>query len=345
MRIKKPIQNFSALDRETQRDLLFHFHVPYQRRQQIVIIARCGLGDEGVDKRLGITAFAHSGPAAAQYNRSCLVELPLFQTASCEVVVSAPDLRAVGFDGLPVVLPLGFFVLAVHAQDILVVHALNPAAVQRLSAPIAILNFRKSVSHTHFPFPIITCISILYIIKRGIAPALALISEVVVVEISAGVAQGAELLEGGFPLPAFGHLEKVDVIAFDQCVRGVALAFDPLGFAARHRKRQSDHLGSESPDAVLIAGDRECRCSILDHWLSRVELLIQIRTMAHKAARDHLRFDSFLNFDRHRGSFGFVDLGDQVAFDVRVDSLVNVLAHFLHLLDVVCFILLCFSVT
>lgn len=98
------------------------------------------------------------------------MKLPLFQTDSCEVVVSAPDLRAVGFDGLPVVLPLGFFVLAVHAQDILVVHALNPAAVQRLSAPIAILNFRKSVSHTHLPFPIITCISILYIIKRGIAP-------------------------------------------------------------------------------------------------------------------------------------------------------------------------------
>lgn len=57
MRIKKPIRNFSALDRETQRDLLFHFHVPYQRRQQIVIVARCGLGSELVDERPGDNRF------------------------------------------------------------------------------------------------------------------------------------------------------------------------------------------------------------------------------------------------------------------------------------------------
>ena len=44
--------------------------------------------------------------------------------------------------------------------NIIVVHALNPAAIQRLSAPIAVLNFKKSVFHTHCSFPIITCISI-----------------------------------------------------------------------------------------------------------------------------------------------------------------------------------------
>jgi len=72
----------------------------------------------------------------------------------------------------------------------------------------------------------------------GIAPGLVLCLEVVVVEISASVAQRSELFEGGFPFSAFGHLEKVDVITFDQCVRCVALAFDPLGFAAFDREGQ-----------------------------------------------------------------------------------------------------------
>ena len=68
---------------------------------------------------------------------SCSGELPLFQADPSEVIVPAPDLRMVGFDGLPVVLTLGFFVLAVHAEDVVIVHAHDPAAVQRLPAPIA----------------------------------------------------------------------------------------------------------------------------------------------------------------------------------------------------------------
>ena len=93
-------------------------------------------------------------------NWSCSGKLPLFQANSSEVIVPAPDLRMVGFDGLSVVLALGFLVLAIHAEDLVIVHAHDPAAIQRLSAPIAVLNFKKSVSHTHCTFPIITCISI-----------------------------------------------------------------------------------------------------------------------------------------------------------------------------------------
>ena len=85
-------------------------------------------------------------------NWSCSGKLPLFQAYPREVIVPAPDLRMVGFDGLPVILTLGFFVLAVHAEDLVIVHALNPAAVQRLSAPIAVLNFKKSVSHCYNSF-------------------------------------------------------------------------------------------------------------------------------------------------------------------------------------------------
>ena len=91
---------------------------------------------------------------------SCSGKLPLFQVDPSEVIVPAPDLRMVGFDGLPVVLTLGFFVLAIHAEDVVIVHAHDPAAIQRLPAPIAVLNFKKSVFHTHCSFPIITCISI-----------------------------------------------------------------------------------------------------------------------------------------------------------------------------------------
>ena len=76
----------------------------------------------------------------------------LFQADPCEVVVPAPDLRMVRFDGPPVILTLGFFVLAVHTQDLVIVHAHDPAAVQRLSAPIAVLNFKKSVSHCYNSF-------------------------------------------------------------------------------------------------------------------------------------------------------------------------------------------------
>jgi hypothetical protein len=72
---------------------------------------------------------------------SCSGKLPLFQADPREVIVPAPDLRMVGFDGLPVVLALGFFVLAIHAEDVVIVHALNPAVIQWLPAPIAILNF------------------------------------------------------------------------------------------------------------------------------------------------------------------------------------------------------------
>jgi hypothetical protein len=83
---------------------------------------------------------------------SCPGELPLFQADTGEVVVPAPDLRMVGFDGLPVVLTLGFFVLAIHAEDVVIVHAHDPAAIQRLPAPIAVLNFKKSASHCYNSF-------------------------------------------------------------------------------------------------------------------------------------------------------------------------------------------------
>ena len=41
---------------------LLHHHISHHRRQKIIVVARCGLGDERVDKCLGITGFAHSGP-------------------------------------------------------------------------------------------------------------------------------------------------------------------------------------------------------------------------------------------------------------------------------------------
>ena len=61
---------------------------------------------------------------------SCYGKLPLFQADPREVIVPAPGLRMVGFDGLPVVLALGFFVLAIHAEDLVIVHAHDPAAIQ-----------------------------------------------------------------------------------------------------------------------------------------------------------------------------------------------------------------------
>ena len=76
----------------------------------------------------------------------------LFQADTREVIVPVPDLGMVGFDGLRIVLALGFFVLAVHAEDLVIVHAHDPAAIQRLSAPIAVLNFKKSVSHCYYFF-------------------------------------------------------------------------------------------------------------------------------------------------------------------------------------------------
>ncbi len=85
-------------------------------------------------------------------NWSCSGKLPLFQADPLEVIVPAFDLRMVGFDGFPVVLALGFLVLAVYAEDVLIIHAHDPAAVQRLSAPIAVLNFKKSVSHCYNSF-------------------------------------------------------------------------------------------------------------------------------------------------------------------------------------------------
>ena len=78
---------------------------------------------------------------------SCSGKLPLFQADPSEVIVPAPDLSMVGFDGFPVVLALGFLVLAIHAKDVLVIHAHDPAAIQRLSASVAVFNFKKSVSH------------------------------------------------------------------------------------------------------------------------------------------------------------------------------------------------------
>ena len=53
----------------------------------------------------------------------------------------------VSFDGLSVVLALGFFVLAVHAKDLVIVHTHDPAAIQRPSASVAVFNSKKSVSH------------------------------------------------------------------------------------------------------------------------------------------------------------------------------------------------------
>ena len=76
-------------------------------------------------------------------NWSCPGILALFQADPLKVVVPAPDLRMVGFDGLPVVLALGFFVLAIHAEDLVIVHAHDPAAIQRLSAPGGVRLIRR----------------------------------------------------------------------------------------------------------------------------------------------------------------------------------------------------------
>ena len=74
---------------------------------------------------------------------SCSGKLPLFQADPSEVVVPTPDLSMVGFDGFPVVLALGFLVLAVHAEDLVIVHAHDPAAIQRLSAPGGVRLIRR----------------------------------------------------------------------------------------------------------------------------------------------------------------------------------------------------------
>jgi hypothetical protein len=76
----------------------------------------------------------------------------LFQADPREVIVPVPDLRMVGFDGLSVILALGLFVVAFHAENCGIVHAHDPAAIQRLTAPIAVLNFKKSVSHCYNSF-------------------------------------------------------------------------------------------------------------------------------------------------------------------------------------------------
>ena len=59
---------------ELHFELSLNHYISHHRRQEIVIIARCGLGDKRVDKRLGITGFAHSRSAAAQYGK----RVPIF---------------------------------------------------------------------------------------------------------------------------------------------------------------------------------------------------------------------------------------------------------------------------
>lgn len=170
--------------------------------------------------------------------------------------------------------------------------------------------------------------SMLLLSGQGSRPSPVVILEVVVVKISAGVAQGSELFKGGFAFAGFGRFVKVDVIAFDLGVGIVLLAFQPFFFHAFDRERQGDHRVFEAPDAILVAFDLEGFCAFADHRLGFCELAVKIRAMGCEAARNHFRFDPFLNLDGHCCSFDFVDLGDQVAFDVRVDSLVDVLAHF-----------------
>ena len=48
---------------------LRHHRIPRRRCREIVIVARCGIGHERVDKYLGITGIAHSGPATPQYGK------------------------------------------------------------------------------------------------------------------------------------------------------------------------------------------------------------------------------------------------------------------------------------
>ena len=87
-------------------------------------------------------------------------------------------------------------------------------------------------------------------------------------------------------------------------------------------------LALEAPDAVLVALDREGFCAFADHRLGFRELALEVRAMGCEAAGNHLRPDLLLNLYGHCCSFDFVDLGDQVAFDVGVDALVDVFAHF-----------------
>ena len=79
---------FSALDREKQRDLLFHFHIPCQRRQQIVIVARCGLGSELVDERMGVTVSAQQCPHTVQYKERVPILACVLDPGSAGVIFS-----------------------------------------------------------------------------------------------------------------------------------------------------------------------------------------------------------------------------------------------------------------
>lgn len=71
----------------------------------------------------------------------------------------------------------------------------------------------------------------------GSRPGPVVMLKVVVVKISAGVAQGSELLEGGFALAVFGGFVKKNVITFDFGVGIVLLAFQPFLFHAFDRQR------------------------------------------------------------------------------------------------------------
>ena len=71
--------------------------------------------------------------------------------------------------------------------------------------------------------------------SRGSLPGFTVILEVVVVKISAGVAQGSELFKGGFALAGFGGFVKENVITFDLGVGIVFLAFQPFFFHAFDR--------------------------------------------------------------------------------------------------------------
>ena len=97
--------------------------------------------------------------------------------------------------------------------------------------------------------------------SRGSRPGPVVMLKVVVVKISAGVAQGSELLKGGFALAGFGGFVKIDVSAFDLGVRIVLFAFQPFFGHSGHRQRKGDYFVLEAPDTILVAFDREGFCT------------------------------------------------------------------------------------
>ena len=75
----------------------------------------------------------------------------LLQPDPGEVVIAPSDRLVIGLDRLPVVLPLALLLRAVHADDLRIEHAHDPAARKIGPAPIAALRVEKVIPHLISP--------------------------------------------------------------------------------------------------------------------------------------------------------------------------------------------------